>query len=310
MTAIWFNRIIDDGQRRSALHQGDIFLYDRLLSVERLVTFTRQLLEQTFAPHDPERIHEVLSPQELAAVLGDLKPKFTHHPESWRLMTDILVELGCDVDDIHCDVPKLRTAYPVGHLTKGIAYAFPAHRDTWYAAPQAQINWWLPIYPLAADNAMTFYPRYFAKAVANDSDRFDYYRRNRERANAQAFVTDDPRAQPAASGLDADEADVRALPNAGGILIFSGTHLHGTVPNTSGRSRYSIDFRTVSRADVESGRGAAALDVHCTGTALRDFRQAASRAPMSDELARRLDPLGPAEGEILVFDPTQQTGKR
>jgi hypothetical protein len=31
-------------------------------------------------------------------------------------MTEIHGEPGCDVDDIHCDVPKLSTAYPVGYL--------------------------------------------------------------------------------------------------------------------------------------------------------------------------------------------------
>jgi hypothetical protein len=309
MNAIWINRTASDEERRRALYDGEIFLYDRLPSVERFVSFTRDLLQNAFAPHDPERIHEVLSPAELASVLGTLKPAFTHHPESWKLMTGILAELGCDLADVHCDVPKLRTAYPVGHLTKGIAYAFPAHRDTWYAGPQAQINWWLPIFPLEADNAMAFYPRYFAKAIDNDSDRFNYYRRNLERSNAQQFVKEDPRAQPAATGLAADEAEIRVLPNTGGILIFSGSQLHGTVPNTSGRSRYSIDFRTVCKSDVEADRGAPALDVHCTGTALRDFRRASDRAPLGEELARRLDPTGPTEGEILVFDPTQQMQK-
>lgn len=267
------------------------------------MSFARDLIAQAFAPHDPERIHEVLEPGELASVLGKLKPAFTHHPDSWRLMTDILAELGCDLEDIHCDVPKLRTAYPVGHLTKGIAYAFPAHRDTWYAAPQAQVNWWLPLYPLAADNAMAFYPHYFNRAVDNDSARFNYYRRNRERVDAHKFVTDDPRVQPAAS-LSEDEPQFRLLPGTGGIVIFSGSQLHRTVPNRSQRSRYSVDFRTVSKADIEENRGASALDVHCTGTALRDFRKAADRACMNEDLALRLDPSGPGDGEMLVFEPT------
>jgi len=43
------------------------------------------------------------------------------------------------------------------------------------------------------------------------------------------------------------------------------------VPNSSGRTRISVDFRTVSRADVEAGRGAPNVDSHCTGTTMRDY---------------------------------------
>jgi hypothetical protein len=303
MIAIWTNHQATDQERRQSLYRGEIFVYDRLRSVEQFASFARDMIEKAFSPHDPERIHDVLDPWELASRLGKLKPAFTHHSEAWRLMSGVLEELGCDLNDIHCDVPKLRTAYPVGHLTKGIAYAFPPHRDTWYAAPQAQINRWLPLYPLAADNVMAFYPRYFNKAVDNDSDRFNYYRRNTERLNADKFVTEDPRAQPAARGLTAEEPEIRLLPNVGGIILFSGGQLHCTVPNTSNRSRYSIDFRTVSRTDILADRGAPSLDVRCTGTALRDFRRASDRAAMPEELALRLDQSGPGEGEMTVFVP-------
>jgi hypothetical protein len=309
MTAIWLNRATTDAERRAALHNGQIFVYESLRAVGRFVSFARELIQQAFAPHDPERIHEILEPAELASVLGKLKPAFTHHPDAWRLMTDVLEELGCDLQDIHCDVPKLRTAYPVGHLTKGIAYAFPPHRDTWYAAPQAQINWWLPLYPLQPDNAMAFYPHYFDRPIENDSAEFNYYRRNRERVDAHRFVAEDPRAQPAAR-LPEDEPQFRLLPMTGGIILFSGSQLHRTVPNTSQRSRYSIDFRTVSKSDIVEGRGAPALDVHCTGTALRDFRRAVDRASMSEELALHLDPAGPGAGEILVFDPALHSAEK
>jgi hypothetical protein len=303
----WINAELDDKERRQGIYRGEIFILDRLSSVQRLISFARDLVEKAFAPHDPERVHEVLDPWQLAAILGKLKPAFTHHPESWRLMTEVLDEVGCDLADTYCDVPKLRTAYPVGHLTKGIAYAFPPHRDTWYAAPRAQINWWMPIYPLAADNAMAFYPQYFDRPADNDSSRFDYYRRNAERLVAAKFVIDDPRSQPAAMALPEDEPQIRLLPNRGGMIVFSGSHLHRTVPNTTNRSRYSIDFRTVSRIDLVEGNGAPDMDVHCTGTALRDFRCAKDCAAVPEELAQRLDPAGPGDGDLVVFEPPKQS---
>lgn len=152
-------------------------------------------------------------------------------------------------------------------------------RDTWYGAPQAQINWWLPVYPLTSDNAMAFYPRHFSSPAANDSERFNYYRRNVERKDVAKFVDEDPRVQPGAIGLGPDEPEVRLLPKVGGIIVFSGAQLHATVTSATSLSRYSVDFRTVSRQDVERGRGAANIDASCTGTALRDFLRGSDSAP-------------------------------
>ena len=226
VTAIWFNRAEKDEERRARLYAGEIFVYDRVPAVEKFANFTRGLIEEALAPHDPRHVHEVLSPEELAPLLGKLKPVFTHHPESKRLVAKILEELGVDLDDCHADVPKMRTAYPSGHLTKGIAYAFPWHRDTWYGGPMAQINWWLPIYPLHANNCMAFDPRNFSNAVKNDSERFNYYVRNVERKDVTQFVKEDPRIQPAALALDSDEPEFRLLPEVGGIILFSAAQLH------------------------------------------------------------------------------------
>ena len=67
------------------------------------------------------------------------------------------------------------------------------------------------------------------------------------------------------------QPDIRVITPPGGILMFSGAQLHTTVPNTSGKTRFSIDFRTVNRNDVEPGAGARNVDSECTGTTLGDF---------------------------------------
>ena len=304
MTSVWFNRKFkDDSERRQRLYAGEIFVYDGLSAVKELAEFTAAMVEAALAPHDPRSIHEALTPAELAPLLGKLKPQFIHHPDSRRLVNKVLAELGVDLDDCHLDLPKLRSAYPSGHLTKGIAFAFAGHRDTWYGAPQAQLNWWLPIYPLAADNAMAFYPRYFAQAVDNDSNRFNYYRRNVERRNVVVFVDEDPRIQPSATNLHPEEAEVRLLPDVGGIILFSGAQLHATVTDRTSMSRYSVDFRTVSRSDVERGLGAINVDSSCVGTALRDFTRARDGAAMPEALALSLDPDGPRSNEVAVYRP-------
>ena len=47
--------------------------------------------------------------------------------------------------------------------------------------------------------------------------------------------------------------------------------MHSTVPNTSGVTRYSLDFRTVHLDDVWGGVGAPNVDSASTGTSMRDY---------------------------------------
>ncbi len=84
--------------------------------------------------------------------------------------------------------------------------------------------------------------------------------------------------------------------------MFSGAQMHSTVPNTSGLTRYSIDFRTLNLDDVIADCGAPNIDDNSTGTSLRDFRRARDQAPMPEEVVRPYDSDRPANG-VLVFDP-------
>jgi hypothetical protein len=73
----------------------------------------------------------------------------------------------------------------------------------------------------------------------------------------------------------------------GGILIFSAAQLHSTVPNTTKRTRFSIDFRTVNIDDLVDGLGAPNVDSECTGTTLGDYVRASDLEPLPDELIER-----------------------
>jgi hypothetical protein len=68
------------------------------------------------------------------------------------------------------------------------------------------------------------------------------------------------------------------------------------VPNTSGRTRFSIDFRTVNIDDVVSRREAPNVDSECTGTSLRDFLRASDFERISEGVALAYEGLMPADG--------------
>ena len=77
--------------------------------------------------------------------------------------------------------------------------------------------------------------------------------------------------QPHAEVQVAMVPDMRVVMPVGGFMMFSAAQLHSSVPNTSGRTRFSIDFRTANVEDAIAARGAANRDSRCTGTALTDF---------------------------------------
>jgi hypothetical protein len=98
------------------------------------------------------------------------------------------------------------------------------------------------------------------------------------------------------------DPQIRIMGKAGSVLIFSAAHLHSTVPNTSGATRFSIDFRTVNRADIESGAGAKNVDSHCTGTSLRDFMRGTDLQRLPEKVVAQYDDGSAGDG-IAVFTP-------
>jgi hypothetical protein len=85
------------------------------------------------------------------------------------------------------------------------------------------------------------------------------------------------------------DPQIRVVLPIGGILIFSGAQMHSTVPNTSGKTRFSIDFRTVHLDDVVSKSGAPNIDSACTGTSLGDFLRASDLARIPEEWVASYD---------------------
>ena len=234
---------------------------------------------------DPETAQYDMDVNEYAAVLGALKPAFIYHPESKTHLRAILTEHGCDPELTYFDVPRLRTSTSDNYLTTGIAYTFHPHRDTWYSAPMMQLNWWLPIFDVTPDNVVAFHPQYFDAGIANGSARYNYYAWNRDsRAIAVAQIGVDTRDQPKPEEPIDLYPQIRPVPPVGGVMVFSGAQLHSSVPNTSGKTRISVDFRVVHRADVVAGRGPANVDSHCTGTTLRDFLRVSDLERLAEEV--------------------------
>jgi hypothetical protein len=286
MTTVFSNPGMDDAARRRRLYSGEVMVYSANPSSLAFIEHAREIIHESFGSRDPETAQFDMPVEEFAAVLADLKPRFIHHPRSKERIRTLLGELGCDPEQTYFDVPRLRTSTSDSYLTAGISYAFHPHRDTWYSAPFSQINWWLPIFPAVPENVMAFHPRYWSTPVRNSSRRYNYDEWNRtSRRTAAQHIRTDTRDQPKPEEPIELDPQVRVVPEVGGMLLFSGNQLHSTVPNTSGRTRYSIDFRTVYLPDVINRQEAPNVDSECTGTTLRDFLRARDLERMPEEVA-------------------------
>ena len=287
---------------RQQLYAGNLVILTRLQALRNFVEHTREEITELFKPHDPEHVHEHIDPPEMAKILGVWKPRFIHSERSRKLVRAVIAEAGFPAEGTHYDLPKPRTSFPVGHLTTGVAFAFPWHRDVWYSAPAQQVNWWLPIFPVRQDNAMSFDLASFNRAVPNSSDTFDYYRNNASRLTTATQVSREVQARPGALNHKPDQ-ELIILPAPGEVLLFSGAQLHASIPNTSGRARFSVDFRTVDDADLIAGCGAPLADVHCTGTAIRDFINVADESSFDEQTVIDLFGAPPADAMLVFGNP-------
>jgi hypothetical protein len=298
---------VSDDVRRQRLFEGQLFIYSPRSSSRAFIAFAQELIRKAFAPHDPETAQFHLPVEQYAEILGKLKPEFIHHPESKRHLQSLLREMGCDLEKTYFDVPKMRSSTSDNYLTTGIAYAWHPHRDTWYSAPMFQVNWWIPIFDIQADNAMAFHPHYWNRAVQNTSGGYNYYLWNQQHRgdHVAQYLTEDPRPLPRATeSLDLDP-QIRLIVPAGGIVLFSGAQMHSSVPNTSGKTRFSIDFRVVHLEDALANRGAPRVDEHCTGTTLRDYLRTTDLSHLPEAIIARYDDGTEGAGELVYERNTE-----
>jgi hypothetical protein len=289
MNAVYIDSKLSDAERRKEIYHGQLFVYSPLRATEQFCAFTRDLIREAFDPFDPEFAQREIPVEKYVEVLTELKPAFIHHPKSKEFIRAMLEQSGCDLGKTYFDVPRLRTSTSDNYLTSGIAYAFHPHRDTWYSAPFSQINWWLPVFEMEVGNGFAIHPKYWNTAVTNSSYRFAYSQWVQEgRKNSARNILTDERVQPRAMEPLELTPQLRVVLKPGASLLFSAAHLHSSVPNFTGKTRFSIDFRTVNYDDVIQGCGAPNIDSACEDLTLGDFVRASDFAPFPKEVIERV----------------------
>jgi hypothetical protein len=282
MVGVYVNHQVADEDRRNLIFEGNLLSASSNSSSIALADHAIGFISEALEPHDPQRAQFNLPVSEFVARIAPLKSAFTNDPRTKTLIREVLTSFGCDLEKTYFDVPRLRIVPHGNYLSSGVSYAYKPHRDIWYSSPTAQVNWWMPVFAIRPESAMAFFPEYWYKPIRNSSADFDYSEWcaiGRRLAVAQVGV--DQRKHPLPLDDVRTESELRIAGTKGDLIIFSASQLHATVPNSSGLTRFSIDFRTINVLDLNGRLGGPNIDSRSKGTTTADFIRAADLAPFA-----------------------------
>lgn len=271
---ILHDRYDDPTTLRARLYDGDVFLLPATGASAGLARDARALLEETLGG-DPRRAHERHDPATLFDRVGAIRRTLFLDAHFHDGVRQAIAALGVDPGECAFDPIRLRVVQHDGHLNPRARAVYYPHRDTWYAHPSAVIAFWIPLDDLREEETFVFYPERFRAAVPNDSERFDYDRwvqRDWGLKIGWQNIKDGERAHYPGTLGDPDAGPAHGFScRRGDNLLFAGAHYHRTLPQSTGLTRYSLDFRFVHLPDLAAGRGAPNVDGRSTGSAMRDY---------------------------------------
>ncbi len=265
--------LLDDDQLiRDTIYQGKIYLFEANETSEYLVERINEELQKTFG-ENPRKAQFEYTDEEYFTEIGKLRKLFYTTPEYIELAKKLMEEFGFDTEENAIDPIRIRVIQHEGHLNPQAVPIYHGHRDTWYSNPQNQITWWIPLHDIEIEESFEFYPEYFEKAVKNDSEAFDYdvwmARGTSKKIGWQNKDTGWKEVYPRLmEEVTSDQISVKC--KKGQILVFAGQHLHRTIPNITGKTRFSVDFRSVHKEDYEKQIMPKNVDNRSIGSSFKD----------------------------------------
>jgi len=238
------------------LFDGSMIVVRTLRPLETMVGRARQIVETVFETNDPVRAEAYLEPDQFTARAEAARKAIAKDREIDVAWCGVLQAMGFDLQGTYGDRMRLRIVPSRRQSHSKSAMPLAAHRDSWGACIMAQVNWWLPIYPISATRTMLVWPDLFRTSVANTSRDWNFS----DVVAARKAGRKDYQLLPVTEGQPSIESGVPVLIEPGEMLVFSAAHLHGSVSDDSGLTRLGMDTRTFLRDDVDQARGAPNVD--------------------------------------------------
>ena len=246
-------------------------------SLSEIITYSKNIINKHFGNYkNVQKAQEELDVKDYIEIIMKIKNDFTNSSKTDEIIKSMFQKLDIQDEDIFFDKPKIRIVTYNHYLESGAGYVFKPHRDSWYAGPKSQLNFWFPIFDVDHDSTFAIYPNYWNKEVKNSSENFDYeIWKKKFRFTAKEHVKRDTRNHPLAIEEIDKSKEFRLVCNAGDLVVFSGCHLHGTIPNISNKTRFSIDLRILSKEFYKNNIGNN-IDSKSTGSTIEDFKNSIS----------------------------------
>ena len=231
-----------------ALFGGALVVFSAMAGVRALVGRVRTILAETFGTDDPTCAEGVLSARDFRRLALLARRRVVGDAAVAEHWSTTLATAGFAPNAMWLDRIRLRVVPSRLDIDHRRLQTLPPHRDTWASGIPAQVNWWLPLHPLADTRTMLVWPQFFRRPIPNDAGQWCF-----EAARGGGKLLPSAQAPPPGAPVP-----VRIEP--GELLAFSAAHLHSGTADASGFTRFSIDTRTVWEADRIAGRGAPNVD--------------------------------------------------
>ncbi len=262
---------LQDEKFRRAIYSGMVYRLPSSDASLRLVDHAwRRIVE--LLGNEPRQAQFHYDGDQFFRLAGQLRRELYLSTVVRGCIADLLHVVGANPSQHVCDPGRLRVVMVGGHQLEAAAPVYYAHRDTWYSNPQEQITWWLPLHRVELRETFEFLPDCFQRTVENDSQGFDYDRWTSRGAELKIGWQDSNAGKrelyPRLRDSLPNERRVAFAADPGEVIVFSGQHLHQTIPIDCGLTRFSLDFRTVHLGDRKAQFGPPNVDNRSTGDAL------------------------------------------
>ncbi|HWA43903.1 MAG TPA: hypothetical protein VHA10_11880 [Hypericibacter adhaerens] len=236
---------------------GDILIFRQLPALRSLCRTIDEMVRAGLGDEDPERAETRLAPDLFLARVRALRSQVRADKALLRQIGEAVAQTGLPPEDTYFDGLQLRLVPSnASHQARRIMPLAP-HRDSWGSNIPQQINWWAPLYPLARTRSIVMFPDYWSRPIENNSAAWDYHELKRRMAEGRA---EGYPVLPVATVPLKPEDGLAIVIEPGDLLCFSAAHLHGSIADASGITRFSLETRSVSASHVRAGMGAPNLD--------------------------------------------------
>lgn len=266
-------------QGRAEIFAGEIF-ETGAPSLSKLISHANHMIDNGFFGMDPEFAHLEIDAVNYRTRVVELRKAFNEDSGLRHLVAKLVEEWGADPDDAYFDTLKLRIAPPYDDTLEFPLAPLAPHRDTWGSNLYEQINVWAPLRSISEENTVAVWPFLFDSFIPNDSQSWSLEELRLRRARGDAG---DYPLLPTSSAIHDIGASKKLIPDVGHAAIFSGSHLHASVPNTTDRARMNFELRIVFLSDIRNGNAAPNVDGEAPETPKHWFKSLDGSRSLADD---------------------------